>query len=109
MSRNDIKVTTLDSIPGRTVKEQLGVVMGNTVRTRNAGQDMMASAKNIMGGEVSQYSDLLREARNEALDRLEDTAVQAGADAILGLRFQVTEVMDGVTEILAYGTAVKVE
>lgn len=106
---NTMHISNTDSIPGREISEHVGLVMGNTVRARNVGQDLAASVKNISGGEINQYSDLLTEARNEALDRLEATAGNANADAVINLRFQVTEVTDGVTEVLAYGTAVRLK
>jgi uncharacterized protein YbjQ (UPF0145 family) len=108
MSNGNVHISNTQSIPGEKIDEHVGLVMGNTVRARNVGQDLAASVKNISGGEINQYSDLLTEARNEALDRLESTARNAGADAVVNLRFQVTEVTDGVTEVLAYGTAVRI-
>lgn len=109
MSNKTIQISNTDAVIGEEVKEHVGLVMGNTVRSRNIGQDMAASVKNISGGEINQYSDLLTEARNEALDRMEATARNAGADAVINLRFQVTEVADGVSEVLAYGTAVRLK
>lgn len=109
MSGQPLQISNTDHLVGEEIKEHVGLVMGNTVRSRNVGQDMAASVKNISGGEINQYSDLLTEARNEALDRMEATAKNAGADAIVNLRFQVTEIASGVTEVLAYGTAVRVE
>lgn len=109
MSTATVQLSTTDSIPGTEIDDHVGLVMGNTVRARNVGQDFAASIKNISGGEINQYSDLLTEARNEALDRLESTARNAGADAVINLRFQITEVVDGVTEVLAYGTAVRLD
>ncbi|WP_435067125.1 YbjQ family protein [Haloplanus sp. C73] len=102
-------ISTRESIAGEEIQSEIGVVMGNTVRARNVGQDMKASLQNIRGGELDGYSELLTDARNEALDRMEETAMEADADAIVNLDFQITEVTDGVTEVLAYGTAVSLE
>jgi uncharacterized protein YbjQ (UPF0145 family) len=102
-------LSTRESIAGEEIQSEIGVVMGNTVRARNAGQDMKASLQNIRGGELDGYSDLLTEARNESLDRMEETAMDAEADAVVNLEFQITDITDGVTEVLVYGTAVNLK
>jgi uncharacterized protein YbjQ (UPF0145 family) len=100
-------LTTTDFVPGREIEEILGLVRGNTIRARHIGKDIMAAIKNITGGEVMEYTKLMAEAREEALDRLTTEAVQLGADAVINIRFITCEVMQGAAELLAYGTAVK--
>lgn len=100
-------MTTSDSIPGREIAETLGMVSANSVRARNVGRDFMAGLKNLTGGEISGYRDLLTKSRDEAMERLQASAAEMGADAIVAVRLSSAEVMQGVAEILAYGTAVK--
>ncbi len=100
-------LTTTDFVPGREIEEILGLVRGNTIRARHIGKDIMAAIKNITGGEVMEYTKLMAEAREEALDRLTTEAAQLGADAVINIRFITCEVMQGAAELLAYGTAVK--
>jgi uncharacterized protein YbjQ (UPF0145 family) len=102
-------VVTTDSIAGKRVVRTLGLVRGNTVRTRHVGRDIMASLRNLVGGEVAEYTKLLAEAREQAIDRLVEEAEGLGANAVLALRFQTTEVMRAAAELLVYGTAVVVE
>ncbi len=100
-------LTTLDYVPGKEVKEVLGVAMGNIVRAKNIGQDILAGLRNIAGGEVKEYTQLLKEAREEAMERMKKYAEEMGADAVLNVRFATSSVMQGAAELLAYGTAVK--
>jgi len=99
-------VTTTDAVQGRPILRVLGLVRGNTVRTRNVGMDILAGLRNIIGGEVSQYTGMLSQSREQALDRLRAEALEIGANAVVGLRITTSTVMAGAAEILAYGTAV---
>ena len=101
-------VTTTDFIPGKEITEILGVSRGSTVRARNFGSDFLAGLKNIVGGEVSQYTKLQANSREQALKRMMDDAERMGADAIINIRFTTSMIMQGMSEILAYGTAVKI-
>ncbi|HON53575.1 MAG TPA: YbjQ family protein [Bacteroidales bacterium] len=96
-----------DFIQGKTISETLGLVRGSTVRARNIGNDILASLKNIVGGEISDYTKLLAEAREEAISRMLDDAKRLNADAIINVRFMTSTVGQGMAEIMAYGTAVK--
>ena len=100
-------MTTSDSVPGREIAETLGLVTANSVRARNIGRDILATVKNITGGQIGAYRQLLVESRREALDRLTSEAEAMGADAIVTLRLSTAAVMQGAAEILVYGTAVK--
>ncbi|MBL8858176.1 MAG: YbjQ family protein [Planctomycetes bacterium] len=100
-------LTTTDAVPGRTIQLTIGVVRGNTVRAAHMKSDVTAWMKNLVGGEVHEYTKLMAEAREQALDRLEAEARAKGADAIVGLRFVTCEIAEGAAEFLAYGTAVK--
>lgn len=102
-------LTTTETVPGREVVEILGIAKGNTVRSRNLGRDIVAIFKNVVGGEIEEYTKLVAEAREQALDRLIATAREMGADAVVNLRFATSEVAQGASEILAYGTAVKLK
>lgn len=102
-----IIVTTTEHVPGRDVAEVLGVVKGNTVRARNIGRDIGAGLKSIVGGEVKTYTDMTTNARDEAYNRMVNDAIEKGADAVIGVRFGTSLVMAGASEMLAYGTAVK--
>lgn len=101
-------VTTTESVPGFRVVRVLGLVRGNTVRTRNVGQDFLAGLRNLVGGEVTQYTAMLSQSREQALDRMRAEALALGANAIIGMRLTTATVMAGAAEILAYGTAVVV-
>lgn len=103
-----IVVTTPD-VPGMKVVEVLGLVRGNTIRSRHVGRDILAVMRNIAGGEVREYTKMMAEAREQAIDRMVEEAQAMGADAILAMRFQTAEVMSGAAEMLAYGTAVRLE
>ncbi len=100
--------STLECVPGREVTDHLGIVQGSTVRAKHIGRDLMAGFKNIVGGELKGYSDLLSEARNEAFERMCEQAEAKGANAVLNVRFTTSSVAQGASEILAYGSAVVV-
>ncbi len=102
-------VTNSEEIPGRKISKIIGVVKGNTVRAKNIGRDIAAGLKNIIGGEIKSYTDLLTQAREEAYNRMVNDASVRGADAIIGMRFMTSMVLGGAAEILAYGTAVKLK
>ncbi len=102
-------VATTDTVPGRGIVRTLGLVRGNTIRTRHLGKDLLAGLKNLVGGEVTEYTKMLAESREQALDRMIADAEALGANAIVGLRFTTASMMQGAAELLAYGTAVVVE
>ena len=102
-------VATVFEIPGREISEVLGLVRGNTVRARHIGKDITAVFKNMVGGEVDDYTKLLAEAREQAYDRMVEEARARGADAVLGTRFSTSSISAGAAEILVYGTAVKLK
>ncbi|MCH8030509.1 MAG: YbjQ family protein [Bacteroidetes bacterium] len=104
-----IPVTSADHIPGETIKEHIDVVCGNTVRAKHVGRDIMAGLKTLVGGEIRGYTEMLSEARDEALDRMKEDAIDLGADAVINVRFTTSMVMQGMAEMLAYGTAVRLE
>ncbi len=100
-------IVTTETIEGRKIEEVLGLVRGNTIRARNVGRDIMAGLRNIVGGEIKDYTRMLSDARDQALDRMIRDAEGKGANAILGVRFTTSQTMAGAAEILAYGTAVR--
>jgi len=102
-------VTTTDFIPGKKVAEILGIARGSTVRARNFGSDFMAGLKNLVGGEVSEYTKLQARSREQALKRMIEDGENLDADAIINIRFTTSMIMQGMSEILAYGTAVKIK
>ncbi len=102
-------VVTTDAVPGKRVVRVFGLVRGNTVRCRNIAKDITALMKNITGGEVREYTKLMAECREQALDRMREDAVKLGANAVVGTRFMTSEIMEHGAEILVYGTAVVVE
>jgi uncharacterized protein YbjQ (UPF0145 family) len=102
-------LTTLEGVPGRRIVKHFGVVQGSTVRAKNIGKDILAGLKNIVGGELKGYTELLQEARQEALNRMVKEASMMGANAIVNIRFATSSVAAGAAEIFAYGTAVVVE
>ncbi|MEM7222736.1 MAG: YbjQ family protein [Pseudomonadota bacterium] len=102
-------VSTLEYVPGRNISEHLGVVQGSTVRAKHIGRDIAASLKNIVGGELKGYSELLMDAREEAYQRMLAQAEAKGANAVLCVRFTTSSVTQGASEILAYGSAVVVD
>lgn len=101
--------TTTDEIPGKKVTRVIGLVRGNTIRARHIGKDIAAAFKNIAGGEITDYTKMMAESREQAIDRMVEEAASLGANAIVGIRFTTSSVMQGAAEILIYGTAVVVE
>lgn len=101
-------VVTTEQIEGKRIMETLGLVKGSTIRARHVGHDVMASLRNIVGGEVKDYTIMLAQAREEALQRMIEQAEKIGANAIVGARFVTSMVMSGAAEMVAYGTAVKI-
>jgi len=102
-------VATTESIIGRKTLRTLGVVKGNTVRACHVGEDLMAFMKNLVGGEVSEYTEVIAQAREQAIDRMIEEAKTLGANAVVGLRFSTFYVTQGAAEIMAFGTAIIVE
>lgn len=100
-------VTMGETVPGRQVTEIIGTVKGNTVRTRFFGRDIMAALRNLVGGEVPEYTKLMAEAREQAIDRMMADAEVKGADAVISMRVTTSMIMGGSAELLAYGTAVR--
>jgi len=100
-----ITVST-NEIPGKTIVKTLGLVEGNTIRARNVGRDILAGLKNIIGGEIEEYTKLMGESRDQALDRMRKQAEDLGANAVVSVRFSTSYIMGNAAEILAYGTAV---
>ena len=100
-------IATTETIVGREVVETLGLVRGATVRSKHIGTDIMAGLRNVVGGEMKGYSSMLAGAREQALDRMADEARRLGADAIVGFRMETYSIMSGASEIVAYGTAVR--
>ncbi|SFT64382.1 Uncharacterized conserved protein YbjQ, UPF0145 family [Lishizhenia tianjinensis] len=102
-------LTTTETIPNREIEEILGIARGSTVRARNVGRDIFASLKNIVGGEISEYTKLQAQSREEAMHRMMLDAEKLNADAIVNIRITTSMVMQGASEIMAYGTAVKLK
>ena len=102
-------MSTADSVPGREIAETMGLVTGSTVRARHVGRDVLAGLKQIVGGEIGAYEKLLQESRTQALARLEEAAAAMGADAVVALRLTTSAIAQGSAEVLAYGTAVKLQ
>ncbi len=102
-------VTNTETIPNREIVEILGLVRGSTVRARNVGRDILAGLKNLVGGEIEEYTQLQASSREQALQRLLDDAEKLGADAVVNVRFTTSMIAQGAAEILAYGTAVKLK
>ncbi|WP_019673530.1 YbjQ family protein [Psychrobacter lutiphocae] len=103
-----VLLSNLEHLPGYTITERLDVVYGSTVRSKHVGKDIFASLKNIVGGELTAYTELLEESRQEAIDRMLVKAQALGADAIVGLRFSTSSIAQGASELFVYGTAVRV-
>ena len=102
-------ISNMEIIPGKRIKAHMGLVQGSTVRTKHVGRDIMASLKNIFGGELKGYTELLQEAREEAVNRMVAQAESIGANAVLNVRFSTSSVAAGAAELFAYGTAVILE
>ena len=107
--RSSITLTTLEGVPGKTIVEHFGLVQGSTIRAKHIGKDIAAGLKNIVGGELKGYTELLQEARQESLDRMVQQATHLGANAVVNIRFATSSVAQGAAELFAYGTAVRVE
>ncbi|MFT5190784.1 MAG: hypothetical protein ACI957_003820 [Verrucomicrobiales bacterium] len=106
---SDLLLTNLESVPGRLIAEHYGLVSGSTVRAKNVGRDIAASFKNLVGGELKGYTELLSEARQQATDRMVEQARALGANAVINVRFSTSSVAQGAAELYVYGSAVRVE
>ncbi len=104
-----MEFVTTDTVPGREIDDSLGIARGNTVRARNVGRDITQSIRNITGGELGAYSELLSDARDEALERMAEDARSMDADAVVNVRMESSQIANGGAEVLAYGTAVTLE
>lgn len=102
-------IATTDTIPGKKITNVYGLVRGNTIRARHMGKDIMAGFKNIVGGEISDYTKMMAESREQAIDRMIEDAESLGANAVVGVRFTTTSMMQNAAELLVYGTAVTCE
>ena len=102
-------VTTTDTIVGKRIVRTLGLVRGNTIRARHLGRDIVAGLRSVVGGEISEYTKLMAEAREQAVDRMVEEAQKLGANAVVEVRFSTSEVMKAAAELLVFGTAVVVE
>jgi len=102
-------VVNTDFIPGKKIVECFGIVRGNTIRARHIGKDILAILKNMVGGEIEEYTKLMAESREQAIDRMIEEARKLGANAVINVRFTTSEMMQSAAELLAYGTAVRVE
>jgi uncharacterized protein YbjQ (UPF0145 family) len=105
----DLILTNIEYVPGREIVEHFGLVSGNTIRAKHIGKDIMAGLKNLVGGELKGYTELLTESRDQAVDRMKTQAKQLGANAVINIRFSTSNVAQGAAELYAYGTAVRVE
>ena len=102
-------IVNTDYIINKEVTEMLGLVRGSTVQTKHIGKDIMAGLKGLVGGEISEYTDMMDKSRKIAIDKLSKEAMGLGADAVINIRFSTSAIMEGASEILAYGTAVKIK
>lgn len=102
-------ITNIETVPGKEIVEHYGLVTGSTVRAKHVGRDLMASLKNIVGGELKGYTELLEDARNQARERMIEQARELGANAIINVRFNTSSIAQGASELYIYGTAVRVE
>ena len=102
-------ITTSDQIPGKEIVRAIGWVKGNTIRARHLGRDIMAGLRGVVGGEITEYTKMMAESREQSIQRMVEDAEQQGANAVVGLRFTTSMVMSNASEILAYGTAVVVK
>jgi len=101
-------MTNIETVPGKTILDCYGVVSGSTVRAKHVGRDIMAGIKNVFGGELRGYTELLNESRDEAIKRMQAQAAELGANAIINVRFSISSIAAGAAEIYVYGTAVRV-
>ncbi len=106
---NPMILTNVESVPGKKIIEHYGLVQGSTIRAKHLGKDIMAGFKNLVGGELTGYTELLTESRDEALSRMSAQASELGANAVINVRLSTSSIAQGAAEILAYGTAVRVE
>jgi len=104
-----MQIVNTETVPGRETEESLGIARGNTVKARNVGRDITQSIRNITGGELKAYSELLTDARDEALERMVQDAQSLGADAVVNVRMESSEIANGGSEVIAYGTAVRLK
>ena len=102
-------MTNVNTVPGKKIVEHFGIVQGSTVRAKHVGRDLMAGLKNLVGGELKGYTELLQDSRKEAMNRMEHQAQLMGANAVVNIRFATSSVAQGAAELFAYGTAVRVE
>ena len=102
-------ITTADKVEGKTITKTIGLVRGSTIRARHLGKDIMAGLRGIVGGEISEYTKMMAEAREEAIQRMIDDAEKKGANAVIGMRFTTSMIMQNAAEVLAYGTGVVAE
>lgn len=102
-------LTNLETVPGKRITQHLGLVQGSTVRAKHFGKDIAAGFKNVFGGELRAYTELLSEARDEAIERMKQEATSVGANAVVNIRFSTSSVTQGAAELFAYGTAVVIE
>ena len=102
-------ITNIDYVPGKNIIEHYGLVQGSTIRAKHVGKDILAGFKNLVGGELKAYTELLRESRQEAISRMSEQATASGANAIVNVRFATSAITQGAAELFAYGTAVKVD
>ncbi len=100
-------LSTIETVPGREIESIIGLARGNVVRARFAGRDFIAGLRTLIGGEVTEYTSLMAEARDQAMERLVQNAESLGADAVVNIRFSTSMILQGTSEILAYGTAVR--
>lgn len=108
-TESDVPVTSTETMPGREATEVLGIARGNAVKARSAGHDLVEGIRNFTGGELKSYSELMERARSQALDRMQADAAGMGADAVVNLRFESSDIASQGAEVLAYGTAVRLE
>ncbi len=106
---SNVEISNLEAIPGRKIVKHLGMVQGNTVRAKHVGRDIMAGLKNIVGGELKGYTELLTDSREECTQRMVESARELGANAVLNVRFSTSSVSAGASELFVYGTAVVVQ
>lgn len=108
-SKSDMLVVTTESIPGREIESAIGLVRGSTVRAKHVGSDIVASLRSLVGGEVKEYAQLLAAAREQAYDRMVAEALSLGADAVVGVRMETSTIMQSASEVVFYGTAVRLK
>jgi len=107
VSKSDMLIVTTEAVPGREIVQALGLVRGSTVRAKHLGTDIVAGLRNLVGGEVKEYASLLAGSREQAIDRMADEAFALGADAVVAVRMQTSTIQQGASEVLVYGTAVR--